>query len=126
MKKNWLLSILALLAMANADAAPGSGGSSRGIAAFNRALIDATTHMDNAATLALWEEDGITLLPQTKPSIGRKAIGVFLDEVMAQLPGARMEKFELQCHDIEISGDWASEWCQEHQRVQLGRRQTAV
>lgn len=35
--------------------------SDAGIEAFNRALIDATTRMDNAAALALWEEDGISL-----------------------------------------------------------------
>lgn len=41
----------------------------------------------------------------------------FLDAVTAQLSGARMVKFDMQCAGIEISGDWASEWCQEHQLV---------
>ena len=39
---------------------------------------------------------------------------------MTQLHNARMEAFDLQCHDIEVSGNWASEWCQEHQRVSMG------
>lgn len=43
-----------------------------------------------------------------------------LDDVMASHQGAKMEKFEMQCFDIAISGDWASEWCTEHQIVQLG------
>ena len=90
-----------------------------GIEEFNRALIQATTHMDNAAALALWEDDGIVLLPQTRPIIGKKAIAKFLDEVSAQLAGARMEKFEMKCFDIEVTKDSASEWCEEHQHVML-------
>jgi uncharacterized protein (TIGR02246 family) len=90
-----------------------------GIEKFNRALIQATTNMDNSATLALWEEDGIALLPQTKPMIGKKAIAKFLDDVSSQLSGARMEKFELKCFDVERTGDFATEWCEEHQHVVL-------
>ncbi|MEO7205795.1 MAG: nuclear transport factor 2 family protein [Steroidobacteraceae bacterium] len=90
-----------------------------GIEEFNRALVQATTRMDNAAALALWEDDGITLLPQTKPIIGKKAIAKFLDDVSSQLTGARMEKFEMRCFDIERSGDLATEWCEEHQHVLL-------
>jgi uncharacterized protein (TIGR02246 family) len=88
-----------------------------GIEEFNRALNQATTRMDNAAALALWEDDGVTLLPQTKPIIGKKAIAKFLDDVSSQLLGARMEKFEMKCFDIERSGDFATEWCEEHQHV---------
>jgi ketosteroid isomerase-like protein len=120
MTKIWPSLIAAVPMSCNAAAAGNTSTPHEGIEAFNHALIEATTHMDNAATLALWEEDGITLLPQTKPAIGRKAISAFLDEAMKQLPNARMEKFEMKCHDIAASGDWASEWCEEHQRVQLG------
>lgn len=90
-----------------------------GIERFNQALDAATRSMDNAAVLALWEDDGISLLPSTPPIIGKKAIGKFLAEVTEQYPGGRMEKFEMQCHDIMISGDLASEWCTEHQIVQF-------
>jgi ketosteroid isomerase-like protein len=88
-----------------------------GIEEFNRALTQATTRMDNAATLALWEEDGIALLPQTKPMVGKQVIAKFLDDVSSQLPGARMEKFEMKCFDVERIGDSATEWCEEHQHV---------
>jgi len=90
-----------------------------GIEAFNRAFDEATRRMDTAATLALWEEDGTSLLPSTPPIAGKKAIAAFLAQVMAQLQGAHMEKFENACTDVQISGDWASEWCTEHQVVQL-------
>jgi ketosteroid isomerase-like protein len=120
MTRIWLALIIAVPMSCGASAARNPSTAPEGIEAFNHALSEATSHMDNAATLALWEEDGITLLPQTKPAIGRKAISAFLDEVMKQLPNARMEKFEMKCHDIAAAGDWASEWCEEHQRVQLG------
>jgi ketosteroid isomerase-like protein len=90
-----------------------------GVDAFNRALTDATRRIDNAALVSLWEDDGVSLLPSTNPIIGKKAIAAFLDKAVAQMPGARMDKYEMKCQGIEVSGNWASEWCQEHQRVLL-------
>lgn len=98
----------------------GAGDARAGVEAFNRSLIDVTTRMDNAGVLALWEDDGVSLLPSTRPIAGKKALGAFLDEVNAQLPGARMRSFEMQCAGIEIAGDVASEYCDEHQVVDLG------
>ncbi len=91
-----------------------------GIDAFNRALGEAANKMDNAAMLALWEDDGVSLLPQTAPITGKKEIAKFLDGVMAGMPGAKMLELESQCFDVEIDGPWASEWCTEHQKVDLG------
>ncbi len=90
-----------------------------GVEAFNRAMDTATRHMDNAAGLALWEEDGVSLLPSTPPIAGKKAIAQFFEQVAAQTKGAHMESFDMQCHDITVSGDWASEWCTEHQVVRF-------
>ena len=100
-------------------AAPAQSDTS-GIVQFNLALKGATTRMDNAATLALWADDGVSLLPSTKPIVGKPAIAKFFGDVMASLTGAHMERFDLRCFDIAVSGDWASEWCTEHQIVQLG------
>ena len=102
-----------------AQTLPSPAGERAEIEAFNRAFDEATRHMDNAATLALWEEDGTSLLPSTKPIVGKKAITAFLEQVTSQLQGAHMEKFEDSCFDIQVSGNWASEWCVEHQIVQL-------
>jgi uncharacterized protein (TIGR02246 family) len=96
-----------------------TAGSQAEIQAFNQKLEDATRHMDNAATLALWADDGISLLPSTKPMEGKAAIASFLDKAMASIPGAKMEKFEMQCFAIVTSGDLASEWCTEHQVVTM-------
>ncbi|HSS76597.1 MAG TPA: DUF4440 domain-containing protein [Thermoanaerobaculia bacterium] len=101
------------------QAQPAPVGERAEIEAFNRAFDEATRHMDSAATLALWEEDGTSLLPSTKPIVGKKAIAAFLQQVMSQLEGAQMEKFEDTCFDIQVSGNWASEWCVEHQIVKL-------
>ena len=90
------------------------------ILAFNKAFDDATRHMDNAALLAQWADDGISLLPDTAPIIGKAAVGKFLGDVMSSLKGAKMKQFDDDCHDIEVSGPWASEWCVEHQLVDLG------
>jgi uncharacterized protein (TIGR02246 family) len=87
------------------------------IEAFNRKLEDATRRMDNAATMALWADDGISLLPSTEPIVGKAAIAAFMDRVTGEIKGAQMQKFELECNAIEVSGDLASEWCSEHQLV---------
>lgn len=88
-----------------------------GIEAFNSALVAATRRMDNQATLALWAEDGISLLPATAPLVGKAAISKFMTDVTAQLTGAHMDNFEMHCFGIEVHGTWATEWCQEHQHV---------
>jgi ketosteroid isomerase-like protein len=108
---------LTVSASAFAQVAPDSARA--GVERFNRAFADATRRMDNAASLALWEDDGVSLLPGTKPIVGRRAIGEFMTSVTSQFPGAHMRSFESECFDITISGDWASEWCTEHQVVDL-------
>lgn len=105
----------------NANAA----GSSRAeIDAFNKKYIAAHLRMDNAAVMSMWAEDGISLLPTTDPIIGKAAIGKFMDGVVERMPGYHMRKMEVDFQGIEVSGDWASEWAEEHQVVQPppGRR----
>ncbi len=106
-----ILPLLLIAVALTAQAAPS------GVEAFNRAWADATRRMDDAATLALWQDDGVSLLPSTPPIVGKPAIAKLLADVARQAPGARMQSFDLQCHDIKVSGDWASEWCEEHQVV---------
>lgn len=91
----------------------------KGIAALNLKLETATRNMDNAASLVLWADDGISLLPSTKPIIGKPAIAAFFKSVTDSIAGAKMKSFEMECHDIDVSGDLATEWCTEHQVVEL-------
>lgn len=108
-----------LIALALAGGVPPAFGTTMpaGFDAFNKALADATRHMDNAATLALWEDDGISLLPEAPPLVGKGALKQMYDGVATQLPKARMQQFDLACFDAEVSGDGGSEWCEEHQVI---------
>ena len=101
------------------NAAAATTDARAGIATFNRAFAQSTRTMDNRAALALWEDDGISLLPSTPPIMGKNAIGKFLDDFHKKYPGARMRAFESQCFDIQVSGNLATEWCTEHQLVKL-------
>ncbi len=103
-----------------AFAAETSVAANKGIDDFNQAFAAATRRMDNAAVMALWDEKGISLLPSTPPIVGKRAIAKLIDDVTAAHQNARMKQFELDCFDIEVAGDWASEWCQEHQLVEFG------
>jgi ketosteroid isomerase-like protein len=52
--------------------------------------------------------------------VGKAAITQFLAGVTSNLKGAAMESFQMECFDVVVSGDLASEWCTEHQVVRLG------
>lgn len=120
MRRLW--SVLAVLCTVPcmATAQSDSANARAGIDVFNRALDQATRNMDNAASVALWEDDGVSLLPSTKPIVGKKALAQFYDGVMSSMPAARMLKFESRCFDVNVSGDLATEWCTEHQIVDIG------
>jgi ketosteroid isomerase-like protein len=74
--------------------------------------------MDNAATMALWAEDGVALLPGMAPLEGKTTISKWLDGVVAGLTGYRVAAQDNDFHDILISGKWASEWGTTNQVVQ--------
>src|SRR5882724_11298977 len=96
-----------------------TAGSSRAeIDAFNRKYIAAHLRMNNTAVMSMWAEDGISLLPATDPMIGKETIRTFMNEVMGRMPGYHMQKMEVDFQGIEASGNWASEWANEHQVVQ--------
>lgn len=118
----YALVVVAATAQAARAQAPSPNDIPREIAAFNHALADATRRMDNATTVALWADDGISLLPSTPPITGKAAIAAFIDGVTKSLPGAHMLSFTLDCHDVEVAGAWASEWCTEHQVVAIPDR----
>src|SRR5258708_33479186 len=56
------------------------------IAQFNRNYTAAHLRMDNAAIIAMWAEDGVTLLPGMAPLAGRENIGRWLDDVTSKMP----------------------------------------
>src|ERR1700739_2935616 len=92
------------------------GGSAKAeIEAFNKEFIVAHLDMDHALILSFWEDDGVSLLPDTPPLVGKLAIANFVEEVIASMPGYHVTKQEIDFRDIRIVGDWAFEWGLEHQ-----------
>ena len=85
---------------------------------FNKRYLEMHLKMDTAGILGTWAEDGVSLMPGEAPLIGKKAIVTWVENILSQMPGYKVAKEELNFHDIQISGDWASEWATEHQVVQ--------
>lgn len=116
------LFIVLILALPMAFAGRGSATEEKKaraeIDAFNRSFTAATLAMDNAAVMALWAGDGVTLLPGMKAVSGKKTIAAWLDDIVARMPGYKVTLQEDDFHDIVVSGDWASEWGTTHQVVQ--------
>jgi len=88
------------------------------ILAFNEKFINAHLRMDNPAIIAMWADDGVSLLPSMSPMVGRAAIGKFINDITAQMPGYKIVREKIDFHDIQVSGDWASEWGIETQGLQ--------
>jgi len=88
------------------------------VEAFTKKFDEAILKMDNAAVMALWAQDGVTLLPGMAPIEGRKTIAKWMDDLVAQMPGVHVIAQHTEYHDIQVSGDWASEWGLTHQTVQ--------
>jgi ketosteroid isomerase-like protein len=102
-----------LVALASSDGPTGDAD----LAAFNTKFRDVILKMDNAGTVTLWAADGVSLLPDTAPMVGKQAIARFMDSVTKDLSGYHVTKEEIEWKDMRVSGDWASEWGFVHQEV---------
>jgi uncharacterized protein (TIGR02246 family) len=118
-RRIFLAAGLAMLALGAYQTSAVSGAAEKKeIEAFNKEFLEVTLHMDTAGVMALWADDGVTLLPGMAPVAGKKTIAKWLDDVVARMPGYRVTKQENEFHAIQISGDWASEWGTTYQVVQ--------
>jgi uncharacterized protein (TIGR02246 family) len=104
------IAVLVLVFILTSGLAAPQNRTQKEIEAFNQKFREATLKMDNAATVALWAEDGTTLLPGMTPLTGKANIAKWLDEITARMPGYHVVSQENDFHDIQVSGDWASEW----------------
>ena len=111
------LAILLAWAAVRMAAAPGGGAGVAEIEAFNKHYVELHLKMDTAGVLALWEEDGVDLMPGDAPMIGKKKIVAWVEDIVAKMPGYKVLKQDMEFHDIQVCGDWASEWATEHQVV---------
>ena len=108
------LTIAVFLFSANAACAQ-TDSPRKEIEAWNQRYIAAHLRMDNTAILAMWQEDGVSLLQGMDPIQGKSAIGKFFDEAVAQIAGYHMKTMEIDFREIQVMGDWAYEWGIEHQ-----------
>lgn len=112
------LAILLAWAGDRMTAMPGGATGVAEIEAFNKHYVELHLKMDTAGVLALWEEDGVDLMPGDAPMIGKKKIVAWVEDIVAKMPGYKVLKQDMEFHDIQVCGDWASEWATEHQVVQ--------
>jgi len=85
------------------------------IDAFNKKFTELHLKMDTPAIMAMWAEDGVDLMQGEVPIAGRKTITAWVENVLSQNPGYKVTKEEMEFHDVQVCGDWATEWAMEHQ-----------
>jgi uncharacterized protein (TIGR02246 family) len=110
--------VLVVIGAIRMMAGTSEGDGRKEIEAFNKRYVELHLKMDTAGVLALWAEDGVDLMPGEAPMIGKKTIAAWVEDIVSKMPGYKVMKQEMEFHDIEVSGDWASEWATEHQVVQ--------
>jgi uncharacterized protein (TIGR02246 family) len=117
----WIRGV-ALVIVASWVAAAAFGGAAASakdeVDRFNKRYVELHLNMNTAGILGTWADDGVSLMPGEAPLIGKKAIVTWVENILSQMPGYKVVKVEIDFHDIQISGDWASEWATEHQVVQ--------
>jgi uncharacterized protein (TIGR02246 family) len=112
----WLAAVVIGLSTSAASGQAASGKDE--LEKFNNHFRELHLKMDTAGIFALWADDGVDLMPGEAPMIGKKVIQAWVEDILAKMPGYKVTKQEMEFHDIQVSGDWASEWALEHQVVQ--------
>ena len=112
----WLTAVL--IALSTSSASTQAARRKDELETFNNHCRELHLKMDTAGIFALWADDGVDLMPGEAPMIGKKVIQVWVEDILAKMPGYKVTKEEMEFHDIRVSGDWASEWGLEHQVVQ--------
>ncbi|HEY6945378.1 MAG TPA: nuclear transport factor 2 family protein [Candidatus Acidoferrum sp.] len=88
------------------------------IDAFNKKFTELHLKMDTPGIMAMWAEDGVDLMQGEAPIVGRKTITAWVENVLSKNPGYNVTKEEMEFHDIQVCGEWATEWATEHQIAQ--------
>jgi ketosteroid isomerase-like protein len=117
MRTGFLVCVIMGLATSGSTGASLNGSNSE-IEAFNRMFVELISKSDHADMLATWADDGVDLMPGEAPLSGKPAIAAWIKGIESRAPGSLVSREEVEFHDIQVSGDWASEWATEHQIVQ--------
>jgi uncharacterized protein (TIGR02246 family) len=110
--------VVLLMAAVRIKARTAGDAERKEIEALNKRYVELHLKMDTAGILALWAGDGVDLMPGDAPMFGRKKISAWVEDIVAKMPGYKVTNQEMGFHDIQVCGDWASEWATEHQVVQ--------
>jgi ketosteroid isomerase-like protein len=113
-----LWAVLSLVAVLRVVAAETDSASRKEIEAFNQKFLELHLKMDTPGIMAMWADDGVDLMQGENPIVGRKTIQAWVEDILAKMPGYKVTKEELEFHDIQLCGDWATEWATEHQVAQ--------
>ena len=108
----------AVVCCVGAGAGDSEGDARSEIDAFNKKYVELHLRMDTPGIMALWAEDGVDLMHGETPLVGRKTITAWIKSVLANMPGYKVTKEEMEFHDVQVCGDWATEWATEHQVAQ--------
>ena len=78
--------------------------------------------MDPMATMSLWAEDGVDLLPGMEPMVGKSVISQWHKGLLEQMKGVKVLQCDVDWKQIEIKDDVAYEWGINTQTVSLPDR----
>ena len=94
----------------NEATAPDRSQDRKAVDEFNQRFIESCRKMDNRATLALWTDDGVDLLPGMDPMIGKAAIADWLKSMTDRSVGVKMLQCDVDWQRVQVSSDIAYEW----------------
>src|SRR5262252_2104760 len=80
------------------------------IDAFNKKFTELHLKMDTPGIMAMWAEDGVDLMQGEAPLVGRKTVTAWVEDVLSKTRGYKVTKEEMEFHDVQVCGDWATEW----------------
>ncbi len=86
---------------------------------LNAKEVKACREMDNAASAALWADDGVDLIEGLQPMVGKAVIAAWLNGLTPGLKGAKMVYCTIEWKQITVAGDWAYEWGVNRQRIEF-------
>ncbi|HKV51217.1 MAG TPA: DUF4440 domain-containing protein, partial [Gemmatimonadaceae bacterium] len=85
----------------------------------NAREVKACRDMDNAASAALWADDGVDLIQGLQPMVGKAVIAAWLSGLTPGLRGAKMVYCTIDWKQVTVVGDWAYEWGINRQRIEF-------
>lgn len=81
-----------------------------GIEDLHRRDIEASRTRDFETLLSLWTEDGVLLMPEMEPVVGKAALESYMDKQAAVSRTYTIREYEHSWQEIKIFDDWAFEW----------------